>query len=296
MAVDAEEAFCKAKSDMRRLSTASDKDQALVAHLKSDSDASECGEEVALQVYDAMWLLARTRFDAVHLGVELYGSEISFGDLGVRRFEPGSYDRQRHRERIVLGKTKFTRAEVVSLLLKIKGQWPGSRYRLIGCNCQTFAIALCEELGLGGKIPEKYTFFSRPLELPIGVQLNDLIPDFVATRLSSIGSGSSSSGSSGSCSGSTVIGLQLSNNSGSCTMDNLTNPRKLHEIEEGGSHRVNDDGSHWKYIFEDEDPISSLRSPFVKTISADTKRSMASVCTGESFRPLDAPDSVVCAT
>lgn len=196
------------------------KDQALVGSLSEDGHPESevvqtSAEDVTLHIYDANWLLARTRFDAVHLGVEIFGSEFSFGDLGVRRFEPGTYDKQRHRLSIVIATTMISKPAVVSLLLRLKDEWPGSRYRLIGCNCQTFAMALCEGLGIGGCIPNQYLFFAKSLQVSNGVDINDYVPDFLLNHFGS------ASGASGSGSGS-ISSISTASGSGSCGSCDMT--------------------------------------------------------------------------
>lgn len=72
----------------------------------------------------------------------------------------------------------------------MKDEWPGTRYRLIGSNCQTFAKRLCSQLGLGDCIPPEYSYFAD-LELPV-----DIEQIISATLLDKFGSKSSNSKSS----------------------------------------------------------------------------------------------------
>mmetsp|Transcript_4492 Transcript_4492/g.10576 ORF Transcript_4492/g.10576 Transcript_4492/m.10576 type:complete len:262 (-) Transcript_4492:458-1243(-) len=159
---------------------------------------------VILHVYDiSSFSVANTSIPIVHLGVEIFGTEFSFGDMGVSRFKPGSYDSTKHKEAIMLGHTKLHRWKVHRLITRLKKEWPGTCYRLVGCNCQTFAEKLCAQLGLEGSIPSQYLYFAKPWTLVGGLEVADLVPMALSARVGSNSSGSSSSGSgSGSGSGS----------------------------------------------------------------------------------------------
>mmetsp|Transcript_20526 Transcript_20526/g.42570 ORF Transcript_20526/g.42570 Transcript_20526/m.42570 type:complete len:376 (+) Transcript_20526:40-1167(+) len=141
---------------------------------------------VALHVYDASWLApADSSIPIVHLGVEVYGSEFFFGTSGVLSSGPGAYDPERHRHRLLLGHTKLPKREVYRMLMSLKKDWPGTGYRLIGRNCQTFALTLCECLGLGSRIPEQYIYFAKPWTLGSSVDLNKMIPLTLSGQLGS---------------------------------------------------------------------------------------------------------------
>mmetsp|Transcript_20527 Transcript_20527/g.42573 ORF Transcript_20527/g.42573 Transcript_20527/m.42573 type:complete len:377 (+) Transcript_20527:70-1200(+) len=141
---------------------------------------------VALHVYDASWLApADSSIPIVHLGVEVYGTEFFFGIAGVQCSKPGDYDPERHRHRLLLGHTKLPKREVYRMLMSLKTDWPGTCYRLIGCNCQTFALTLCECLGLGSCIPEQYVYFAKPWTLAGGVDPSKLIPLTLSGQLGS---------------------------------------------------------------------------------------------------------------
>merc|ERR1712176_1012717 len=64
-----------------------------------------------------------------------------------------------------LGRTFFVRQEAFRILVQLAQDFPATQYRLIGCNCQTFAIVLCEQLGLGRCIPKQYSYFAKPLPI-----------------------------------------------------------------------------------------------------------------------------------
>uniref|UniRef100_A0A7S1LQ81 PPPDE domain-containing protein n=1 Tax=Alexandrium catenella TaxID=2925 RepID=A0A7S1LQ81_ALECA len=161
---------------------------------------SASGAPVKLHVYDASWL-ASEYLPIMHLGVEIYGCEFAFGDRGVRSFKPGTYDADRHRATVLLGTTLMRRREVYGLLVSMKKEYPGERYRLVGCNCQTFAYVLCERLGLGESIPAEYVYFAKPFNFPVGAGLSNLIPSGLASGLGS---------NSSSCSGVGCLDIEQS--------------------------------------------------------------------------------------
>jgi hypothetical protein len=128
---------------------------------------------VTLHVYNASWIggvaASQTPVPLVHLGVEVYRHEFAFGRFGVRTFKPGRYDESKHCCSLLLGATPMRPQEVYQLLLSLRDEYPPDRYRLIGCNCQTFAATFSERLGLGSScIPEEYLLFAKPWG-PVGV-------------------------------------------------------------------------------------------------------------------------------
>lgn len=125
--------------------------------------ASE-GTVVSLHVYDALWMATSdSNMPVVHLGVEVYGNEFSFGETGLKSVRPGLYDAKRHRCRLPLGRTHLGKREVYKLVIDLKKEWPGESYQLLGHNCQTFALQFCETLGLSrSSIPSKYVYFAKP--------------------------------------------------------------------------------------------------------------------------------------
>jgi len=122
---------------------------------------------VTLHVYDAIHLAtAESALPIVHLGIELFDREFSFGEAGVRSTRPGLYDAPKHRRRMLVGHTHVRKKELFNMILQLKKEWPGESYRLLGNNCQTFAVEFCEHLGLGACIPDYYLYFSKPLFSP----------------------------------------------------------------------------------------------------------------------------------
>jgi len=161
--------------------------------------ASE-GTVVTLHVYDALWVAtADTKLPVVHLGVEVYGNEFSFGETGIKAARPGLYDAQRHRCTMALGRTFLSRRDVYRVISELKKAWPGDDYRLIGNNCQSFALQLCDKLGLGDdSIPSHYVYFAKPILSPLGSAMPMAIVQHSGSRSGGI---SNSCNSCGNCSG-----------------------------------------------------------------------------------------------
>lgn len=89
-----------------------------------------------------------------HAGVEVYGSEWSFGgtddpDGGVFPSRPRLNFQHTYRATVVLGQTQLTEKEVLDTLLRLKPSWRGTDYNLLHKNCLDFANAFCCELGVG---------------------------------------------------------------------------------------------------------------------------------------------------
>jgi len=147
---------------------------------------------VTLHVYNTCWIGggAASRISLVHLGVEVYRHEFSFGRFGVRTFKPGRYDESKHYCSLQLGVTSLQPEEVYDLLLSLRDEYPPDRYRLVGCNCQTFAAIFSERLGLGsGCIPEEYLLFAKPLRFASVLDSFDLFQSTLYNDC--LGSGSS---------------------------------------------------------------------------------------------------------
>ena len=53
-----------------------------------------------------------------------------------------------YRERIVLGETECTIAQVNRILRELRREWPGCSYNFISRNCNHFCDLLCERLGV----------------------------------------------------------------------------------------------------------------------------------------------------
>lgn len=121
---------------------------------------------VKLNVYDlTKWNL----FGAYHSGVEICGSEWSYGSLpdeganqsGVWRCLPRtagdccSDANMGFKTRLVIAEVVTTRAEVRAALNQIRhsDEWKAGRYDLLNHNCNSFSDALCKLLTQGKGIP-----------------------------------------------------------------------------------------------------------------------------------------------
>merc|ERR1712110_813919 len=82
---------------------------------------------------------------------------------------------------------------LVCMLSELNSDWTGAEYKIVGRNCQTFAVALCERIGLPDSIPPEYVQFAKEWDFPIASMF---VVDGLASR--SLGSGSRSLGSIGS--------------------------------------------------------------------------------------------------
>lgn len=81
-----------------------------------------------------------------HTGVEVFGSEWSFGSLGVHALPPRTCSRHVYRCSVDLGLVKLSRSEIASVIWKMCQEWRGNDYRLLGHNCCDFAAELCIRL------------------------------------------------------------------------------------------------------------------------------------------------------
>mmetsp|Transcript_19134 Transcript_19134/g.58275 ORF Transcript_19134/g.58275 Transcript_19134/m.58275 type:complete len:239 (+) Transcript_19134:113-829(+) len=120
-----------------------------------------CSQPVLLHVYDICWLSSVLRMPFFHVGIEVCGTEVSFGETGIQLSWPGDFDPPLHRQTILLGRTSMGDEEVKDVLFDLQRKWDGKAYRLVGSNCQSFAIDFCERLGLTrNAIPQKYLRFA----------------------------------------------------------------------------------------------------------------------------------------
>eukprot|EP00929_Paragymnodinium_shiwhaense_P090022 TRINITY_DN5024_c0_g1_i4.p1 TRINITY_DN5024_c0_g1~~TRINITY_DN5024_c0_g1_i4.p1 ORF type:complete len:298 (-),score=68.61 TRINITY_DN5024_c0_g1_i4:243-1067(-) len=90
---------------------------------------------------------------AFHGGVEVYGTEWSFGycedGSGVFSCPPRGCDAHSFRQSVDMGATALTEAQVNGLIQRMTAEWPGTGYDLLRRNCCTFSDTLCVELGVG---------------------------------------------------------------------------------------------------------------------------------------------------
>merc|ERR1719387_178411 len=102
-------------------------------------------EPVALHIYDLGPSTAKMNafFYAVgsgafHAGVEVYGTEWSFGcytdgpfGTGIFCVPPKGCEAHMYRESVPMGKTPMTKKEVKALLSRLCREWPGCNYDLL---------------------------------------------------------------------------------------------------------------------------------------------------------------------
>lgn len=90
---------------------------------------------------------------AFHGGVEVYGTEWSFGgcDSGTGVFDcpPKGCDVHKYRESVDMGSTTLSEGEVTAIIERMSDAWPGVEYDILRKNCVLFSDAFCVELGVG---------------------------------------------------------------------------------------------------------------------------------------------------
>mmetsp|Transcript_66533 Transcript_66533/g.124115 ORF Transcript_66533/g.124115 Transcript_66533/m.124115 type:complete len:412 (+) Transcript_66533:68-1303(+) len=88
-----------------------------------------------------------------HAGVEIYGTEWSYGGIeegtGVWGVEPRCNPQHTYRATVEMGLTRLSPDEVDVLLEQLMQAWPGASYDFLNHNCLDFANEFCIELGLG---------------------------------------------------------------------------------------------------------------------------------------------------
>jgi len=91
---------------------------------------------------------------AFHAGVEIYGTEWSYGcrddrGTGVFSCEPGRNPCHNYREAVPMDVTTLSKCKVLEILQKMEKAWLGRDYHLISHNCCHFCEVLSEALGVG---------------------------------------------------------------------------------------------------------------------------------------------------
>lgn len=84
---------------------------------------------------------------AFHVGVEVFGSEWSFGSSGVRSALPRAAEGHVYNSSVCLGATKLDQIGFAAMLGQLCRQWRGAQYHLLARNCCSFAMELCLRLG-----------------------------------------------------------------------------------------------------------------------------------------------------
>lgn len=118
---------------------------------------SPTSSEVILHVYDLHTVTKRMNIGTFHLAVEVYGQEIFFSVEGILSCVPAGHKKHIHKQALPLGRTFLRTHEVKLILDEMVKEWKGNSYAVFGRNCQTFAVAFVESLGLGSDcIPAEY--------------------------------------------------------------------------------------------------------------------------------------------
>jgi len=86
---------------------------------------------------------------ALHVGVEVFGVEWSFGTGGVSCTAPKQHRHFSYRQTVEMGAIDMQQRDVELAISQMRSEWSGSEYDLFSKNCGTFGNALCIRLGLG---------------------------------------------------------------------------------------------------------------------------------------------------
>uniref|UniRef100_A0A7S4UJA6 PPPDE domain-containing protein n=1 Tax=Alexandrium monilatum TaxID=311494 RepID=A0A7S4UJA6_9DINO len=117
---------------------------------------------VTLHVYDlgpavagVNAILGAVGTGAFHAGVEVYGTEWSFGcccdgpyGSGIFCVPPKGCDAHVYREAVNMGETSMSKREVDDLIDRLAREWHGSSYDLLRHNCCHFSDEFCKRLGV----------------------------------------------------------------------------------------------------------------------------------------------------
>mmetsp|Transcript_11202 Transcript_11202/g.21093 ORF Transcript_11202/g.21093 Transcript_11202/m.21093 type:complete len:231 (+) Transcript_11202:80-772(+) len=146
-----------------------DEDEHDTTTLVSRESTATAYEPVFLNVYHLSegWLKANNISKqilglggAFHAGVEVHGTEFTFGMEGVHRHEPRKSDRHVFGESVFMGETDMSAREVAQLVGDLSLQWTGDRYDVLDNNCCDFCDTLSRSL-VGASLPYWVSNFSR---------------------------------------------------------------------------------------------------------------------------------------
>jgi hypothetical protein len=92
---------------------------------------------------------------AFHVGVEVYGSEWSYGRIQSGTGVYALYDKpetcsiHHFRESLDVGTTNLSPEEVMGIIAELSEEWLGCDYDLLRRNCVSFSMVLVDKLGAG---------------------------------------------------------------------------------------------------------------------------------------------------
>ncbi|CAJ1394476.1 unnamed protein product [Effrenium voratum] len=174
------------------------KEPVLKNHLAEDweEDVKITARTVQLHVYDLEQFetanhalnLKVSIGGAFHAGVEVFGSEWSYGKRGVVCDAPRTAEGHNYRCSIPLGDTQKDVNEVAAILQDMCTKWRGADYDLLTHNCCSFATEFCDHLGYGEEWPSWIDRFARFLggsrdvgygALAVGRQVTEIMKDSV---------------------------------------------------------------------------------------------------------------------
>jgi len=116
-------------------------------------DVTNTPSERANSVIMTVNNLTRDVGGVFHGAVEICGKEWSFGfcesGSGVYACLPKLNPAYTYRETIEMGKTDIGMKQLNAILRKMREEWQGNTYDLLGRNCCHFCEEFCKELGLG---------------------------------------------------------------------------------------------------------------------------------------------------
>eukprot|EP00930_Biecheleria_cincta_P031668 TRINITY_DN21977_c0_g1_i2.p1 TRINITY_DN21977_c0_g1~~TRINITY_DN21977_c0_g1_i2.p1 ORF type:complete len:195 (+),score=26.73 TRINITY_DN21977_c0_g1_i2:152-736(+) len=90
---------------------------------------------------------------AFHSGVEVYGTEWSFGmtadywSTGIAGSLPGHHPDHAFRETLSMGYTSLSQGQVMEIVKNMTKEWKGRSYDVLTRNCHHFSDELCMRLG-----------------------------------------------------------------------------------------------------------------------------------------------------
>ncbi|EFA85142.1 hypothetical protein PPL_02141 [Heterostelium album PN500] len=226
-------------------------------------------EKIYLNVYDLHPVNSYFYYfglGAFHSGVELYGSEYSFGGheysfTGVFEIEPRTATGVIFRERLLIGETTKSRSQVQSIVDAISDEFTGNSYHPLQRNCNSFSQEFVYRL-TGKNIPNYINRLAY-----IGNFFSCLIPNLSLNTPSASsqqqqqqqqrigGTGSPSSGSSGSNNSSNINSPHFPGQG--YTLSNLPTPPPL-ELSSDDDDDEDDETSTLKRSTSSSEKESSL--------------------------------------